>query len=116
MILLDFSDSMILLGSVKRFELQRVLWLHMSQDQKVVLPEDEAAGDHSASSSPGSSRVPSRAPTPPPRIQIIPNTPVGGGTKPRFMVSKVDETQKESQKSSRPSVRSMTRSVSSYIS
>ena len=93
-----FPDSMILLGSVKRFELERMLWVHLSQDQKVVVPEDEVA------STPGSSR----APTPPPRIEFIPAKP-----KSRFNVSKVDETVKSGRSvSPKPSVFSIARSVS----
>jgi len=49
---------MILLGSVKRFELERILWVHLSQEQKVTLNEDDDVAE-----TPGSSR----APTPPPR-------------------------------------------------
>ncbi|XP_060599935.1 chloride channel protein 2-like isoform X1 [Ruditapes philippinarum] len=96
--LVDSKDSMILLGSVKRFELERMLWVHLSQDQKVVMPDDDIA------STPGSSR----APTPPPRIEFIPAQP-----KSRFKVSKVDETLRGGKGvSPKPSVFSIARSSS----
>jgi hypothetical protein len=96
-----FSDSMILLGSVKRFELERMLWVHLSQDQKVVMPDDDIA------STPGSSR----APTPPPRVEFIPAQP-----KSRFKVSKVDETLRGGKGvSPKPSVFSIARSVSNIL-
>lgn len=98
-----FSDSMILLGSVKKFELERILWVHLSQEQKVVVPEDD--GD--IASTPGSSR----APTPPPMVEVIPDRP-----KPRFMVSKVDETVKPGKRvEQKPSVFSIAKSVSCFI-
>ncbi|KAH3691789.1 hypothetical protein DPMN_192320 [Dreissena polymorpha] len=54
---------MILLGSVKRFELERLLWVHLSQDQKVFLLDNEDEEMNSICSTPGSSRTR----TPPPR-------------------------------------------------
>ncbi|XP_052225783.1 chloride channel protein 2-like isoform X2 [Dreissena polymorpha] len=84
--LVDSPDSMILLGSVKRFELERLLWVHLSQDQKVFLLDDEDKEMNSIRSTPGSSR----APTPPPRIEIIPPSPEEV-RKPRFSVTKVEE-------------------------
>ena len=99
-----FSDSMILLGSVKRFELERILWVHLSEEQKIFPPQDDNEGKDSKMSTPGSSR----APTPPPRIEIIPNTPE---IKPRFMVTKVNETGKPSE-SKDGAVFTISRSVS----
>lgn len=103
--LVDSAESMILLGSVKKFELERMLWVHLSQEQKVYVDDP----DPSPMSTPGSSRPPSRAPTPPPRVEIIPSTPVG---KNRFVVSRVDETAKPHKKNISPAVFSIGRSAS----
>ncbi|KAL4221849.1 Chloride channel protein 2 [Mactra antiquata] len=99
--LVDSRDSMILLGSVKRFELERILWSSLSQEQKVCVDDED--GMTSAISTPGSSRPP----TPPPRVEIIP----AERPKSRFMVSKVDETLKQN-KPVIPSVSSLVRSTS----
>ncbi|XP_052820809.1 chloride channel protein 2-like isoform X3 [Mya arenaria] len=98
--LVDTHDSMILLGSVKRFELERILWVHLSQEQKVFMSENEDEGLHSVVSTPGSSRPP----TPPPRVEIIPPTPTGN-TKPRFMVTKVDETNRQANGAQPPAIK-----------
>ena len=103
------SDSMILLGSVKRFELERMLWVHLSEDQKTYLPVDEDEGINSRGSTPGSSR----APTPPPRVEIIPDTPQQSA-KPRFMVTKVNETESGGKKKN--SKVNLSRSVSIHHS
>ena len=97
---------MILLGSVKRFELERMLWVHLSEDQKIFINVDEDEGVNSAMSTPGSSR----APTPPPRVEIIPDRLAA--PKPRFQVTPVSETEKPKKK---PMVPIMTRSVSEFL-
>ncbi|XP_052225774.1 chloride channel protein-like isoform X1 [Dreissena polymorpha] len=84
--LVDSPDSMILLGSVKRFELERLLWVHLSQDQKVFLLDNEDEEMNSIRSTPGSFRTR----TPPPRMEIIPQTREEV-PKPRFSVTKVEE-------------------------
>ena len=104
-----FTDSMILLGSVKRFELQRMLWAHLSEEQKIFLPDDHDEGLNSRDSTPGSSRTP----TPPPRVEIIPATPAEG-TKPRFMVTKVNETEKVGKKKDE-TIFTISRSVSRNV-
>ena len=95
---------MILLGSVKRFELERMLWVHLSEDQKTYLPLDEDEGINSHGSTPGSSRPP----TPPPRVEIIPDQPQMA--KPRFMVTKVNELESGGKK--KEAKVTMSRSVS----
>ncbi|XP_064610783.1 chloride channel protein 2-like isoform X2 [Liolophura sinensis] len=44
--LVDSTDSMILLGSIQRFELERQLMLHLSHEQKVIVEEPSPDPDH----------------------------------------------------------------------
>ena len=99
---------MILLGSVKRFELERILWVHLSEEQKIFMPQGDNGGVNSQGSTPGSSR----APTPPPRVEIIPSTPEP--PKARFMVTKVNETEKNNTKRDE-AVFTISRSVSNNL-
>ena len=106
--IITVTDSMILLGSVKRFELERILWVHLSEEQKIFMPPGENGGVNSQGSTPGSSR----APTPPPRVEIIPSTPEP--PKARFMVTKVNETEKNNTKRDE-AVFTISRSVSDKL-
>ncbi|XP_052224832.1 chloride channel protein 2-like [Dreissena polymorpha] len=109
--LVDSPDSMTLLGSIKRFELERMLWVHLSQDQKVFLSVDGDQFVNSVLSTPSSSR----ASTPPPRVEIIPPTPEDS-PKSRFIVSRADETESTS-KTFKPSMFTIRRpSTSSLVS
>ena len=107
-IIITVTDSMILLGSVKRFELERILWVHLSEEQKIFMPQGDNGGVNSQGSTPGSSR----APTPPPRVEIIPSTPEP--PKARFMVTKVNETEKNNTKRDE-AVFTISRSVSDNL-
>ena len=107
-IIITVTDSMILLGSVKRFELERILWVHLSEEQKIFMPPGDNGGINSQGSTPGSSR----APTPPPRVEIIPSTPEP--PKARFMVTKVNETEKNNTKRDE-AVFTISRSVSNNL-
>ncbi|CAG2186165.1 CLCN2 [Mytilus edulis] len=86
----DAPDSMILLGSVQRYELERIIYVHLSYDQKIV-PQgsiDDLSDDELSETSAPNSRSASRPTTPPPFIdsQFRALTP-----KSRFHVSKVDD-------------------------
>lgn len=88
--ILSFVDSMILLGSVQRYELERIIYVHLSYDQKIV-PQgsiDDLSDDELSETSGPNSRSASRPTTPPPFIdsQFRVLTP-----KSRFHVSKVDD-------------------------
>lgn len=86
------SDSMILLGSIQRFELERILFIHLSKDQKIFIQdesEDEESRRSNSSSMTDVSLI-KRSITPPPTINIIPQK------KSRFLVSKVEEKLKRS--------------------
>ncbi|KAK3105413.1 hypothetical protein FSP39_024702 [Pinctada imbricata] len=95
--LVDSPDSYILLGSIQRYELERILFVHLSKEQKIVLPQD----------SPGGSKPGSRSTTPPPTI--IPT--IVEPKKSRFQVSKV--TENERAKTPPPATLSIPRSLSS---
>ncbi|XP_041377923.1 chloride channel protein 2-like [Gigantopelta aegis] len=81
--LVDSADSMILLGSIQRYELERLLFIRLSHDQKVVVDnvhfinED---GDSSSGSTPSTQSPPTVSP---PQDRLV--------AKPRFLVTKVDE-------------------------
>ncbi|KAK3583412.1 hypothetical protein CHS0354_040381 [Potamilus streckersoni] len=47
--LVDASDSMILLGSIRRIELERMLWVHLSHDQKIFFPDESCDRSESES-------------------------------------------------------------------
>ncbi|CAC5376912.1 CLCN2 [Mytilus coruscus] len=86
----DSPDSMILLGSVQRYELERIIYVQLSYDQKIV-PQgslDDLSDDELSETSAPNSRSASRPTTPPPFIdsQFRALTP-----KSRFHVSKVDD-------------------------
>ncbi|VDH94686.1 chloride channel 2 [Mytilus galloprovincialis] len=86
----DAPDSMILLGSVQRYELERIIYVQLSYDQKIV-PQgsiDDLSDDELSETSGPNSRSASRPTTPPPFIdsQFRALTP-----KSRFHVSKVDD-------------------------
>ncbi|GFO05792.1 chloride channel protein [Plakobranchus ocellatus] len=106
--LVDSKDSMILLGSVQRFELERLLLIHLSRDQKVLWSWDQRrAGDSDSSSngSPSKQRqplvMPTVAVTAPAALKPAKDggglaNPAGPGVGvpvagPRFRVTKVDE-------------------------
>jgi len=85
---------MILLGSVQRYELERIICVQLSYDQKIVPPgaEDISDDEISEASPPNSrmsSRPNSRPTTPPPFIDSQFNNPAA--PKSRFHVSKVDD-------------------------
>lgn len=69
---------MILLGSIQRFELERLLMLHMSHDQKIVMPDANNSDDNGNQSD---ASLPS--------ICITAEKPMS--RKPRFEVTKVKE-------------------------
>jgi hypothetical protein len=100
------SDSMILLGSIQRFELERILFVHLSKDQKIFIQEEseDEESRKSNSSSMNDVSVIKRSITPPPTINIIPQI------KSRFFVSKVEE--KKRSRSPSPRRPSIPRSVS----
>lgn len=79
-----------LLGSIQRFELERLLLIHISHEQKIVLPESPD-DDKSGRSSNASFVTASRSTTPPIKEEEVPETP----SKPisRFNVSKVEESE-----------------------
>ncbi|KAL5015352.1 hypothetical protein ScPMuIL_009622 [Solemya velum] len=77
--LVDSSDSMILLGSIQRFELERLLMLHMSHDQKIAMPDNNNSDDNGNQSD-----------TSQPSICITTEEPAS--RKPRFEVTKVKES------------------------
>lgn len=105
--LVDSPDSMILLGSIQRFELERILFIHLSKDQKIFIQDDSEDDEsrRSTSSSMTDVSVIKRSLTPPPTINIIP------AKKSRFLVSKVEEKAKRSRTPS-PRRLSMQRSSS----
>lgn len=88
---------MILLGSVQRFELERIIYVHLSYDQKIVPPgtqDDQSDDDASETSGPNSrvsSRPTSRPTTPPPFIDAQFSNIKAFTPKSRFHVSKVDD-------------------------
>ncbi|XP_048751494.1 chloride channel protein 2-like isoform X3 [Ostrea edulis] len=103
--LVDSPDSMILLGSIQRFELERILFVHLSKDQKIFIQdesEDEESRKSNSSSLNDVSKI-KRSITPPPTINIIPQI------KSRFFVSKVEE--KKRSRSPSPRRPSIPRSV-----
>ncbi|XP_061163560.1 chloride channel protein 2-like isoform X3 [Saccostrea echinata] len=104
--LVDAPDSMILLGSIQRLELERVLFVHLSKDQKIFIQSDDEDNEsrRSNSSSMTDVSVIKRSITPPPTINIIPQK------KSRFLVSKVEE--KKRSRTPSPSRFSMPRSSS----
>ncbi|XP_062606139.1 chloride channel protein 2-like [Saccostrea cucullata] len=104
--LVDAPDSMILLGSIQRLELERVLFVHLSKDQKIFIQSDDEDDEsrRSNSSSMTDVSVIKRSITPPPTINIIPQN------KSRFLVSKVEE--KKRSRTPSPSRFSMPRSSS----
>ena len=86
---------MILLGSVQRYELERIIYVQLSYDQKIVPPGyDDASDDElsvtSAPNSRGGSRPTSRPTTPPPFIDAQLKNALA--PKSRFHVTKVDDT------------------------
>ena len=104
------SESMILLGSIQRFELERILFIHLSKDQKIFIQdesEDEESRRSNSSSMTDVSLI-KRSITPPPTINIIPQK------KSRFLVSKVEEKAKRSRTPS-PSRLSFHRSVGLFF-
>ncbi|ESO95685.1 hypothetical protein LOTGIDRAFT_160236 [Lottia gigantea] len=85
--LVDSAESMILLGSVQRYELERILWLHLSHDRKIIpmeMSDDDSPPPPSGRSSPLEFSPP---------VTIIEEdvTDTSAGVRPRFMVTKVDE-------------------------
>lgn len=109
MIICCISDSMILLGSIQRFELERILFVHLSKDQKIFIQdesEDEESRKSNSSSLNDVSKI-KRSITPPPTINIIPQI------KSRFFVSKVEE--KKRSRSPSPRRPSIPRSVSLFF-
>ncbi|XP_033764396.1 chloride channel protein 2-like isoform X1 [Pecten maximus] len=91
--LVDSPDSMILLGSIQRFELERILMLHLSYDQKILMSnsDDDTPGTrtpNSELSTAQNSRAPSPAPIP--TLMVTDSSPSRSS---RFQVQKVDEVQ-----------------------
>ncbi|XP_021350073.1 chloride channel protein 2-like isoform X2 [Mizuhopecten yessoensis] len=91
--LVDSPDSMILLGSIQRFELERILMLHLSYDQKILISNfdddtSETRTPNSELSTAQNSRAPSPAPIP--ALTITDSSPSRSS---RFQVQKVDEPQ-----------------------
>ncbi|KAJ8320296.1 hypothetical protein KUTeg_001883 [Tegillarca granosa] len=88
--LVDTIDSRVLLGSIQRFELERLLLVNISHEQKITLPESPEY-ERSGRSSPASFVTASRSSTPPIKEEEdseIPNKPIS-----RFNVSKVEESE-----------------------
>jgi hypothetical protein len=81
---------MILLGSVQRYELERIICVQLSYDQKIVPPgAEDISDDEISEASPPNSRMNSRPTTPPPFIDSQLNN--AAAPKSRFHVSKVDD-------------------------
>ena len=81
---------MILLGSVQRYELERIICVQLSYDQKIVPPgAEDISDDEISEASPPNSRMSSRPATPPPFIDSQLNN--AAAPKSRFHVSKVDD-------------------------
>jgi hypothetical protein len=81
---------MILLGSVQRYELERIICVQLSYDQKIVPPgAEDISDDEISEASPPNSRMSSRPTTPPPFIDSQLNN--AAAPKSRFHVSKVDD-------------------------
>ncbi|XP_050414602.1 chloride channel protein 2 isoform X1 [Patella vulgata] len=87
--LVDSSDSMILLGSIQRYELERILWLHLSHDRKVMLSDSN--DDHGP---PSGRASPFDFGNPPSPITEESETTLST-VRPRFLVTKVDEENEE---------------------
>ncbi|KAL3862118.1 hypothetical protein ACJMK2_008110 [Sinanodonta woodiana] len=113
--LVDASDSMILLGSIHRIELERILWVHLSHDQKIFFPdlssdrsdsEDEELYSGEAIPDFSSSQQP---PTPPLRKKCVTNA---GASKTRFEVTKVVEDGHDNDKKKRVPLFTITRASS----
>ncbi|GAB1605980.1 channel 2 isoform X11 [Argonauta hians] len=88
--LVDTPDSMILLGSIQRFELERLLWLHLSSNQSRLNDQKLTPPPLTPPSSPGKFRKTSS-----PSISRKTSTPKLPQPIPRFVVTKVDETETE---------------------
>lgn len=107
-----FTDSMILLGSIQRFELERQLMLHLSHEQKVIVEEPTPDPDHDGIDRSNETREVSeseddQSPTPearnvstpedvtvtlsPPSPTPQPEIKIEQRPVPRFQVQKVDE-------------------------
>ncbi|CAI9731399.1 chloride channel 2-like isoform X7 [Octopus vulgaris] len=85
--LVDTPESMILLGSIQRFELERLLWLHLSSNQTLL--NDRKPSSHTLSPPPSPGRF---RKTSSPSIVRKNSSPKLPQPIPRFVVTKVDET------------------------
>ncbi|CAG5129965.1 unnamed protein product, partial [Candidula unifasciata] len=94
--LVDSKSSMILLGSIQRFELERILLIHMSLDQKIMYSFDHGIASLLAKTVQSAAAVPS--------ISLVSETASGGdgdrGTKEkqRFQVTRVDANEEAQMK------------------
>lgn len=104
---------MILLGSVKRFELERLLWMHLNSDQKVVIPEWDHSFTPVPGETPASSQPSSRAPSPL-SLEYTDDKPKSkNNLMNKFVVLKVDESaDKPHKRDHKPPTFTITRSVS----
>ncbi|XP_052828188.1 chloride channel protein 2 isoform X1 [Octopus bimaculoides] len=85
--LVDTPESMILLGSIQRFELERLLWLHLSSNQTLL--NDRKPSSHTLSPPPSPGRF---RKTSSPSIVRKNSSAKLPQPIPRFVVTKVDET------------------------
>lgn len=97
--LVDNSNSMILLGSIQRYELERILLLHLSHDAEVVMT-DPGGDRRSVPGVPHSGlSILVSPPTPPPSSEpnLPSDVPYADGENaepaPRFQVTRVDHTE-----------------------
>ncbi|BFZ23084.1 hypothetical protein BsWGS_26123 [Bradybaena similaris] len=94
--LVDSKSSMILLGSIQRFELERILLIQMSLDQKIMWSFDQRMGSMKGKPTQGAAAGPS--------ITVVSETAQGGDgdrgakEKQRFQVTRVDANEEANMK------------------